>query len=65
MPLKEGNSQETISENIKTERAAGKPEAQAVAIAEHKAHDASSNLPDCVTAQESVNVGKKYGSWDR
>lgn len=33
MPLKQGSSQETISKNIATERNAGKPEKQAVAIA--------------------------------
>lgn len=33
MPLKSGSSQETISKNIATEREAGKPEKQAVAIA--------------------------------
>jgi hypothetical protein len=37
MPLKEGSSRETISENIATERRAGKPEDQAVAIAMSKA----------------------------
>ena len=40
MPLKSGSSQATISANIRTERAAGKPERQAVAIAESKARDA-------------------------
>lgn len=33
MPLKKGNSRAAISENIRTEIAAGKPRKQAVAIA--------------------------------
>jgi hypothetical protein len=33
MPLKPGKSKETISKNIRTEIAAGKPRAQAIAIA--------------------------------
>lgn len=37
MPLKSVSSEKTISENIATERNAGKPEAQAAAIAMRQA----------------------------
>jgi uncharacterized protein len=59
MPLKSGSSQAAISANIKTERAAGKPEKQAIAIAESKARGDCDVETDCeieldaeITAEE-------------
>lgn len=40
MPLKEGSSKEVVSENIKREMEAGKPQKQAIAIALSKARKA-------------------------
>lgn len=37
MPLKKGSSKKVISDNIRTEMAAGKPQKQAIAIAMRKA----------------------------
>lgn len=37
MPLKRGSSKKTISQNIRTEMHAGKPQKQAIAIAMRKA----------------------------
>lgn len=41
MPLKKGYSKKTVSSNIKTEMAAGKPQKQAVAIALNTARQAA------------------------
>lgn len=43
MPLEEGSSKEAISKNIATEREAGKPEQQAVAIAMHEAGESKAD----------------------
>ncbi len=50
MPLKEGSSEETISENIKTEVEAGKPQKQAEAIAYSEAR--KSKGADAMTEEE-------------
>lgn len=57
MPLKTGSSEKVISQNIATERNAGKPEDQAVAIAMQKAGKARH---DELTAHgERIMKGKK------
>ena len=45
MPLLSGTSRSVIGENIRTERAAGKPEAQAVAIALSEARRHGAKIP--------------------
>ena len=75
MPLKEGSSKETISENIATEVRAGKPRDQAVAIAYDKAGkskkerkmkkslDWSKELGNCEDALVKHNVNGQNGQW--
>lgn len=48
MPLQKGNTQQAISDNIRTERVSGKPQKQAVAIAMN-------------TARSSYRRGKRQG----
>jgi len=45
MPLKKGSSKQTISQNIKTEMAHGKPQKQAVAIALNTARKSGAKIP--------------------
>jgi len=45
MPLKKGASRATVAQNIRTERAAGKPPAQAVAIALNTARKSGAHIP--------------------
>lgn len=51
MPLEPGSSKAAISSNIKTEKAAGKPQDQAVAIALKKAGKSN---------QEAVKETRRY-----
>ena len=45
MPLAKGSSKKTISKNIKTEIAAGKPQKQAIAIALSEARKSGAHIP--------------------
>jgi hypothetical protein len=53
VPLKEGSSQETISENISREIHAGKPHDQAIAIAMSKA---GKSKDDAMSALDALNT---------
>ena len=57
MPLKTGTSRKTVSSNIKTEIAAGRPQRQAVAIA--LATQDRSRKHMVVHAAQTVGRGKK------
>lgn len=45
MPLKKGSSKKTISQNIRTEMRAGKPQKQAIAIALNTARKSGAKIP--------------------
>lgn len=53
MPLEKGGSEKTIGKNIATERNAGKPEKQAIAIAESEARRSNDVAPNYTQAAPS------------
>lgn len=57
MPLQKGSDKKTISSNIKTEMAAGRPQKQAIAIAMHTA--GKSKFPTKKTHPTGKDTHKK------
>lgn len=60
MPLRYGTSRRTIKENIQTERAAGKPQNQAVAIALDKARESGAKIPPPKRRRLKKSSGSAY-----
>jgi hypothetical protein len=58
MPLEPGNSKEAISKNIETEMRHGKPQKQAIAIAESNARKANDAI-DAVPAVDPKRVAPR------
>jgi len=61
MPLIKGKSPKSVSANIKTEIAAGKPQRQAVAIALNTARKAGANIPPPKAKPKRKPVGNNLG----
>jgi len=61
MPLQQGKSQAAISHNIATERHAGKPEKQAIAIAMNTAGESIRGLSKAGTGKPRKVVALKGG----
>lgn len=59
MPLKKGKSKKTISENIKREMQAGRPQDQAVAIALNTARKSGAKIP-----KKKGSKGRGWKSYD-
>jgi len=62
MPLQTGTSLQVISDNIKTEQAAGKPHDQAVAIALSEARRSGSRFPQPRAVQKPRAMAKAVTS---
>ena len=62
MPLEKGDNPQAIASNIKTEQEAGKPHAQAVAIALHTAKDTPEHklLDDLARARQNEPVAPGF-----
>lgn len=61
MPLNKGKSKAAVSQNIKTEIAAGKPQKQAVAIALNTARKAGAKIPPPPAAKPKRKPKRNIG----
>ncbi len=63
MPLKQGSSEKTIGKNIATERNSGKPEKQAIAIAESEARRSKDSAATAANSgmPSARNISRSYG----